>query len=186
MTRMKVFNLQCARGHDFEGWFASEDEYQRQTECGLLECPLCADKTVRRLPSAPRLNLTTTRSSGYAPIAPQPQGDNEQPAPRETGQAGQAGRPGHGSDECAALPAVTTPEQQSVEALWMEAVRHVLTHTQDVGARFAEEARRMHYGESEVRGIRGRTTAEEARELDDEGIEVYSLPMPELLKGPAH
>jgi hypothetical protein len=88
--------------------------------------------------------------------------------------------------EGGALPAVVTPEQQSVEALWMEAVRHVLTHTQDVGARFAEEARRMHYGEVESRGIRGRTTPEEARALDEEGIEVYSLPIPEILKGPAH
>ena len=68
----------------------------------------------------------------------------------------------------------------------MEAVRHVLTHTQDVGARFAEEARRMHCGEAEARGIRGRTTAEEAQALDDEGIEVYTLPMPEMLKGPTH
>ena len=56
----------------------------------------------------------------------------------------------------------------------------------DVALRFAEEARRMHYGETEVRGIRGRTTPEEAQALDEEGIEVYSLPMPELLKGPAH
>jgi hypothetical protein len=180
MARMKVFNLQCASGHGFEGWFASEDDYQRQTECGLLECPLCADKTVRRLPSAPRLNLTTTRASGYAPIAPQPRGGSEQPVVLEAGRTGQSGQ------EDTNVPAVATPEQQSVEALWMEAVRHVLTHTQDVGARFAEEARRMHYGETEVRGIRGRTTPEEAQALDEEGIEVYSLPMPELLKGPAH
>jgi hypothetical protein len=80
----------------------------------------------------------------------------------------------------------STPEQQSVEALWMQAVRHVMAHTQDVGGRFAEEARRMHYGEAEVRGIRGRTTPAEARALDDEGIEVYSLPMPDLLTGPTH
>jgi hypothetical protein len=183
MARMKVFNLQCASGHGFEGWFASEVDYLRQTECGLLECPMCADKTVRRLPSAPRLNLTTTRASGMGPISPQPQ-------PHGGGGGGGQAMPARASnravDEGDTVPALPTPEQQSVEALWLEAVRHVLTHTQDVGARFAEEARRMHYGEAEVRGIRGRTTPEEARELDDEGIEVYSLPMPELLKGPAH
>jgi hypothetical protein len=61
-----------------------------------------------------------------------------------------------------------------------------MAHTQDVGSHFAEEARRMHYGESELRGIRGRTTPQEARDLDDEGIEVFSLPVPDSLKGPAH
>lgn len=177
MARMKVFNLQCASGHGFEGWFASEGDYQRQTECGQLECPMCADKNVRRLPSAPRLNLTTTRASGNSAISPAPQGVSDRPGNRAGEHAGGDGGP---------VTSVATPEQQSVEALWMEAVRHVLTHTQDVGARFAEEARRMHYGEAEARGIRGRTTAEEAQALDDEGIEVYTLPMPEMLKGPTH
>ncbi|MEY2688645.1 MAG: hypothetical protein RL375_2843 [Pseudomonadota bacterium] len=179
MARMKVFNLQCASGHGFEGWFASEDDFRRQTDSGLLECPLCADKTVRRLPSAPRLNLTTSRASGYAPVLPASQstGSSDR-APVQDG-AGVGGDLVH-------VPASGTPEQQSVEALWMEAVRHVLTHTQDVGARFADEARRMHYGEVESRGIRGRTTPEEARALDDEGIEIFMLPVPEALKGPQH
>ena len=84
----------------------------------------------------------------------------------------------------AATPAVpATPEQQSVEALWMRAVRHVLTNTEDVGERFAAEARRIHYGEATERGIRGRASSEEAQALQDEGIEICALPLLPALKG---
>ncbi|TMH00761.1 MAG: DUF1178 family protein, partial [Betaproteobacteria bacterium] len=55
---MKVLNLRCAHDHRFEGWFASDDDYQSQRERGLVECPLCGDAAVERLPSAPRLNLS--------------------------------------------------------------------------------------------------------------------------------
>ena len=54
---MKVLNLQCAGMHTFEGWFGSEEDYQSQRERGLVACPLCANTEVRKLPSAPRLNL---------------------------------------------------------------------------------------------------------------------------------
>lgn len=80
-------------------------------------------------------------------------------------------------------PTPSTPEQRSVEAMWMRAVRHVLANTEDVGERFANEARRIHYGEVPERGIRGRTTGEEAQALRDEGIEVQALAVPEGLKG---
>ena len=145
---MKVLNLQCAQGHGFEGWFGSDDDYQQQSARGLIECPSCADKTVLRLPSAPRLNLVTSRQDS----------------------AGSA----------------TVEQHGSVEALWMQVVRHVIANTEDVGQRFADEARRMHYGEVEPRDIRGQTTPEQARALDEEGIEVYTLPVLDVLKGPAH
>lgn len=144
---MKVFSLQCAQGHAFEGWFDSEDAYLEQGERGLVECPLCASREVMRLPSAPRLNLSASRD--------------------------------------AACP-VATPEQRSVEALWLHAVRHVMAQTEDVGERFADEARRIHYGEADERGIRGKASREEAQSLRDEGIEVHALPLPEALKGPEH
>lgn len=84
------------------------------------------------------------------------------------------------------LPAVAptpTPEQRSVEALWLRAVRHVMAQTEDVGERFPDEARRIHYGETPVRGIRGRASGEQAQALRDEGIEVQSVVLPEALKG---
>jgi len=143
---MKVFNLQCGSGHQFEGWFGSDADYESQRERGLVGCPLCGGAQVQRLPSAPRLNLGAV--------------ETVKPAPASAAQP-------HG-----------------MEALWMQAVRHVLANTEDVGTRFPEEARRIHYGESEQRGIRGHTTPDEARALDEEGIQVLSLPIPESLKGP--
>lgn len=75
-------------------------------------------------------------------------------------------------------------QAHTLEALWMRAVRHVLAHTEDVGERFAEEARRIHYGESPSRDIRGRASPEDTQALLDEGIEVFALPIPADLDGP--
>ncbi|WP_374565275.1 DUF1178 family protein [Ideonella sp.] len=154
---MKVLDLRCAHGHGFEGWFASEAEFVQQHESGLVECPLCGDKSVDRLPSAPRLNF------GASPPA-------ERSSPSSA--PGPAQPP--------------SPEAVTLQNLWVEAVKHVMERTEDVGERFSEEARRIHYGESESRGIRGQATPEQRAELADEGIEVVSLPVPPALKGPAH
>lgn len=148
MGGMKVLNLRCAQGHGFEGWFSSEEDFLDQNGRGLVECPLCSDRVVTRLPSAPRLNLSGAR----------------EPA--------EASKPS------------TAPAQADLHAVWMQAVRHALAHTEDVGERFAEEARRIHYGEIEQRGIRGQATAEEREALQEEGIEFLSLPIPAALKGP--
>lgn len=151
---MKVFNLQCALGHGFEGWFGSDEDYQSQGRRGLLTCPMCGSAEIARLPSAPRLNLSGAQAPQPVPATP----SATTPAP--------------------------TPERAQAEALFLQAVRHVLAHTEDVGPRFAEEARRIHYGETEQRNIRGQASADEARTLREEGIEVMSLPIPDALKGP--
>jgi hypothetical protein len=151
---MKVLDLRCAHGHGFEGWFACEDDFVQQHERGLVECPFCGDKTVGRLPSAPRLNL------GARP-------------PAEPAQTATPSNPPGGQ-------AVT------MQHLWVEAVKHVMARTEDVGERFPEEARRIHYGEAESRGIRGQATPEQRAALEDEGIEVMALPVPTALKGPSH
>jgi hypothetical protein len=147
---MKVLDLRCQHGHGFEGWFASEDDFLDQNGSGLVECPLCGDRIVQRLPSAPRLNL----SGASEPVAAQP-----------------------------SAPAPAGP-QPDLQALWLKAVHHVLATTEDVGERFADEARRIHYGETEARGIRGQATPEQREALHDEGIEVMPLPIPAALKGP--
>ncbi|HWP19725.1 MAG TPA: DUF1178 family protein [Burkholderiaceae bacterium] len=149
---MKVLNLQCRHGHAFEGWFASEDDFQDQRERGLIECPLCADTEVQKLPSAPRLNLSAAKVEAAAV------------APADTKQM--------------------SPEAQTLHAMWLRAVRHVMDHTEDVGERFAEEARRIHYGEVEARNIRGQASREDTEALLEEGIEVLPLPLPAALKGP--
>ncbi len=153
---MKVFNLRCAHDHHFEGWFASEQAFTEQVERALVECPMCGDKQVTRMPSAPRLNLSGAREPQQQPLQ-QPQ---QQPGP-------------------VAKPA----EDQSIETMWLKAVQHVMKTTEDVGARFPEEARRIHYGESEARGIRGQATPQEREALADEGIEVMQLPVPKALEG---
>lgn len=143
---MKVLNLQCQHAHGFEGWFASDDEFQDQLGRGLLECPVCGDRQVHKLPSAPRLNLGAAAPGGKQEV-------------------------------------MATPDKE-LQAAWLKMVRHVMANTEDVGERFAEEARRIHYGESEERGIRGQASAEETQALAEEGISVLPLPVPKALKGP--
>ena len=138
---MKVLNLRCANGHGFEGWFASEDDYMAQNGRGGVECPLCADKIISRMPSAPRLNLSGAR----------------------------------------AAPAAAEPVDP--QTAWLQTVRHLMANTDDVGARFADEARRIHYGETPQRGIRGQASAQEREALHEEGIETLSIPLPLALKG---
>lgn len=145
---MKVLNLQCSHQHGFEGWFGSEDDFQGQLERGLVECPICGDTAVTKLPSAPRLNLGAS--------------EPQQPKKQD----------------------VMTASDPAMQAKWLQMVRHVLANTEDVGERFAEEARRIHYGESEERNIRGQASKEETEALLDEGIGVLPLPIPKALKGP--
>jgi hypothetical protein len=74
--------------------------------------------------------------------------------------------------------------QMTLQSQWLRVVRQVMSATEDVGDRFAEEARRIHYGEVEERGIRGRASSEDAEALREEGIAVVALPLPDALKGP--
>ena len=150
---MKVLNLQCAHRHSFEGWFGSEDEFQAQLAKGLVECPMCGDTAIAKLPSAPRLNL------------------GAQPLPQPSAQPPE-------SSEVVTLP------DAAMQKAWLKMVRHVMANTEDVGERFAEEARRIHYGESEERGIRGQASREQTEALLEEGIGVLPLPIPKALKGP--
>lgn len=149
---MKVLNLRCAHAHQFEGWFASEEDFQSQFERGLIECPMCADKAITKLPTAPRLNVSGARESATVGTVP-----------------------------AAAPPA--SSEAVTMQSMWLRAVQHVMANTDDVGAQFAEEARRIHYGEVEERAIRGQATREDALALQEEGIEVMSLPVPAVAKG---
>lgn len=78
---------------------------------------------------------------------------------------------------------VVATSDPAMQAQWLQMVRHVLANTEDVGEGFAEEARKIHYGESEGRNIRGQASAEECEALIDEGIGVLPLPIPKALKG---
>jgi hypothetical protein len=173
---MKVLDLQCAQRHSFEGWFASEDDFQAQLAGGLVECPLCSDRSVHKLPSAPRLNLGALAAQ---PVFPQ----------AGVAQEGTAASAASVSEKNALVP--LTPESAgssrtapgfAEQAAFLAALRHVIKHTEDVGERFADEARRIHYGDAEARNIRGQASLREASELMEEGIEVMPLPLPAALK----
>ncbi len=143
---MKVLNLRCANGHGFEGWFGSDDEFLEQNGSGRIECPLCSDRVITRLPSAPRLNLSGAKAPDATPNA--------------------------------------APAAADLQAMWLQAVQQMMARTEDVGERFAEEARRIHYGETDERPIRGKASDDERNALLDEGIEIMAIPLPSALKGP--
>jgi hypothetical protein len=166
---MKVLNLQCAHQHSFEGWFASEDDFQSQLSRGLVECPLCADKAVQKMPSAPRLNLGAQAGRPAT---------SDAPADAKSADAASLPSASGGGTAVAVQPG----QNQAHQAAFLKALRHVIANTEDVGERFADEARAMHYGDTEARNIRGQASPQETVELLEEGIEVMPLPMPAALK----
>ena len=177
---MKVLDLQCAQGHSFEGWFGSQADYDSQRARGLVSCPVCHNSDILKKLSAPRLNLghgvSTQAARAPADDRDAPNGGTQAPA-----AAPMADRDIRSSS--AELSAGPDTLQQMQTAM-MKMVRHVMANTEDVGPQFAEEARKIHYGEREARSIRGQATREETEALIDEGIDVVPLLVPENLKGP--
>ena len=155
---MIVFNLGCERGHRFDGWFGSSDDYASQCERGLLECPVCGDKKITKHLSAPRLNL----NAGGGADAESKQSESNLPVTAEA------------AERARMLAAQTEFYKQ---------LRSMLEKSDDVGEQFAEEARRIHYNEIEPRQIHGVTSREEAIELLEEGVSVLPLPFGIKRKG---
>ncbi len=151
---MIVFNLGCESGHRFDGWFGSSEDYESQQRRGMLECPVCGDRTITKHLSAPRLNLNGGGSQGEADPAQKPAEQNL-PVTAEVA-------------ERARMLAAQTAFYQHLKSM--------LSASDDVGDRFAEEARKIHYHESPARQIHGVTTREEAIELLEEGVSVLPLP----------
>ncbi len=151
---MKVLDLKCLHEHRFEGWFASVEEFESQLSRKLVACPVCSATDVSRMPSAPRLNLTSSR--GDVQVQQAKAATEEQPQ----------------------------PDAQALQARVLQFMRELIEKTENVGENFAEEARRIHYNEAPARSIRGVTTPEDAHTLLEEGIEVMPLPVPAALKEP--
>jgi len=147
---MIVFDLCCKAGHRFEGWFASSAEFARQSERGLVSCPDCGSVAVDKAPMAPAV----PRKGNQLP----------QPAPARKDRHVARGP----------LPAELT------EALvkLAQAQAKALENSRWVGEAFAEESRAMHYDGREPQAIHGRATADEAKELIEEGIAIVPLPFP--------
>ena len=166
---MKVLDLHCPANHVFEGWFGSEEDFQSQLQRKLVQCPVCGDSDVTKQLSAPRINL------GAQPPKVTPQASKPSAAPVPALPAK--------SEPTPELNAEARAHLHAMQAAWMQWSRKVAENTENVGKNFAEEARRIHYGETEERAIRGQTSAEEAMELLEEGIGVLPLALPEAADG---
>jgi len=147
---MIVFDLLCASGHRFEGWFGSAAEFASQKKRKLLSCPTCGASRVERVPSATRANLG----------APAPKAPANPAQPVKTPDM-------EGKDPFAIA-----------QMLYSRMLDEMLTKSEDVGKQFPAEARKIFYEESAQRSIRGQATQEEHEELLDEGIPVARLPVP--------
>jgi hypothetical protein len=170
---MIVFDLTCAQGHIFEGWFRDSAAFEVQKTAGDIVCPVCADCAVTKAPMAP--NLAVRGQSG----------ESEEAEAVETVKAVARRMPARDrrSHEEVFHAPTTGPTTGRAAELAAEAARalralrdEVKKSCDYVGDKFAEEARKMHYGEAEQRSIYGETTFAEARELREEGIEIQPLP----------
>ena len=152
---MILYRLRCSKGHEFESWFKDSKTYERQEKKSLIGCAVCGDGKVERALMSPRIGKADDKAESQAPAAP--------------------------------VPAPPSPEQQKMAALarhmpkelrqaLLQVRAEVEKNCEHVGDRFADEARKIHYGESDKRGIYGETTDEEAEALAEEGIEFGRLP----------
>jgi hypothetical protein len=154
------YNLRCERGHAFESWFQSSAAYESQEKRKLVNCPVCGSARVERAIMAPRIvsnkkGRDSTRDSTPAPA------------------------PVAATDVTA--PPTSTPllmaQERELRAKIKELRDHIVKNADNVGERFPNEARKMHYGDIEHRPIYGEASPDEARSLIDEGVEVSPLPV---------
>ena len=165
---MKVLDLQCHQGHRFEGWFGSQEDYDSQRDRGLVTCPVCQDSDITKLLSAPRLNLGHDQAQSSSQEVASDLVGSIPPSTKPTLPSSSTASSGASQEAIAILT--------QTRAAVMQMVRRVVADSEDVGPRFAQEARKIHYGEGKVRCIRGQASHEETEALLEEGIEVLSLP----------
>ena len=155
---MILYRLRCRKGHEFDSWFKDSKAYERQEKRSLIGCPECGDSKVARAVMAPRIGKGAKKAAVEAPTEAAPA-----PAPAPSPQ----------QQQMAALARHMPKEMR--EAL-LKVREQVEKNCEHVGPAFAEEARKIHYGESDKRGIYGETSDEEAEALAEEGIEFGRLP----------
>jgi len=145
---MVIYNLLCKKKHEFEGWFPSFEDYQKQAEKKLISCPTCGTTKVEKVPHACAVHVK-----------------KEQPAPP------------------AKTPKPTQPAAPTAaefKEMLIQVHHYVKQNFEDVGPRFAEEAKQIHKGVAAERPIHGTATIQETKELAEEGVPFVALPKPEL------
>jgi hypothetical protein len=151
------YALVCPQGHPFESWFQDSATYDKQAKRGLVTCPQCGSAKIEKAIMAPRL----ARSDRSGPIV----------APAEEAA------PAPAAPETPTPVAMISPQEREVRSKLKELRDHLTKNADNVGAKFPDEARKMHYGEVEHRSIYGVASPEEAKELSEEGIEFHPLPV---------
>jgi hypothetical protein len=139
---MIAYDLQCANGHRFEGWFEDSKTFDRQKKQGLISCPLCDDTDVNKIPST----FSIKGASG--------------------------------------APSLKGAAKEDLMTLGKQIADYVEKTFDNVGADFAQEALKMHYGVTEPRNIRGVSTPQEEKTLKSEGINFFKFPVPEKSPDP--
>jgi hypothetical protein len=153
------FSLQCDKDHAFEGWFASNDAFDDQVKRGLVDCPMCGSTKVEKALMAP--SVRTARKSTQIEAMPEAA---ETPS----------------TVVAAPEPVVLAPEQTEILAKLQELSRKVRASTENVGKDFAEEARKIHFGEVKPRAIYGEATSDDVQSLIEDGVAIAPLaPLPE-------
>jgi hypothetical protein len=150
------YALVCEQGHRFESWFQDSAAYDEQAGSGLVTCPQCNSSKVNKAIMAPRLSATAKKGASIQAATPAPEAPANPATP--------------------APVAMMSPQEQELRAKLKEVRDHLIKNADNVGAKFPEEARKMHYGEIEHRSIYGVASPEEAKELSEEGIEFHPLP----------
>ena len=147
---MVIYNLVCKKKHAFEGWFPTFEDFQKQADQKLISCPTCGTTQVEKMPHACAVHVKKE----------QPPGPAKKPAER--------------------TPAEAQLSPAEFKEMLIRVHHYVRENFENVGSRFAEEARQIHKGEAAERPIHGTATVKEAKELADEGVPFIPLPKPEL------
>ncbi len=154
------YSLICKKKHEFEAWFRNSADFDAQADKGLVSCPNCGTSSVSKALMAPNVGVKSNKKGSASLVHAEPDALAEPAA----------------SPVAAPAPELSARQQEMLKV--MSQIRdEVLSKSEDVGSRFPEEARKIHYEETAPRGIHGKATAEEAEELQEEGIEFYPLPV---------
>ena len=165
------YTLICNKRHEFESWFANSAAYDKQAKRGLVACPLCGSTKVEKALMTPRLARADTSAAQKQAALPVP------PPAHVPAAAGAVPSPAPAATEAATPVAMISPQEQEFRRKLKELRDHLVSNAENVGPRFPEEARKMHYGEADHRSIYGIASPQEAKELHEEGIEFSPLPV---------
>ena len=160
------YSLICERRHEFEIWFGNSADYDKQSKRGLVTRPACGSDKVEKALMTPQLGPGSRKGHRAAPADIMP----PEAAPKP-----EASAPEKTQDKT--LLAMVSPQECEFRAKLKELRDHLTKNADNVGGKFPEEARKMHYGEIEHRSIYGEASPQEAKELHEEGIEFHPLPV---------